>query len=115
MCSVWTDESSLHRNVDLTGTFQRVAVADAYTVRNYDTSKAVADITPPGRVTDLQILDVHNGITSTGLFRYYTLAWTATGDNVNAGQGRLSCVNQIDINDTRQLSLFECTARFIQL
>lgn len=70
-----------------TGNFERVAVPDAYTVINYIV--AADDITPPGRITDLEVIDIHSGIPSTELTRNYTITWTATGDDLNIGQASL--------------------------
>ena len=72
-----------------TGRFERVAIPDAFTVVNYDPVTASEDITPPGRITDVEVIDIHSGIPSTALTRNYTITWTATGDDLNLGQGRL--------------------------
>ena len=71
-----------------TGTFERVAVGDAYTVSNYDPVIANEDITPPSRITDIQVIDIHSGLPSTSTTRNYTITWTAPGDDANVGQGR---------------------------
>ena len=77
-----------------TGSFERVAVADAYTVNNYDVSVAYTDETPPGRITDVQVIDIHSGIPTTSLTRNYTITWTATGDDFINGQGSIFHVYQ---------------------
>ena len=69
------------------GSFERVAVADAYSVSNYDQIAASIDVTAPGRITDVQVIDIHSDIPATGETRNYTITWTATGDDANIGQG----------------------------
>ena len=70
-----------------TGTFGRVVIPDAYSVSNYDPSTASSDVTAPGRITDIQVIDIHSDIPDTGETRNYTITWTATGDDANIGQG----------------------------
>ena len=70
-----------------TGSFERVAVADAYSVSNYDPASVDDDVTPPGRITDVQVIDIHSDKPATGETRNYTITWTATGDDANVGQG----------------------------
>ena len=70
-----------------TGVFERVAVTDAYTVSNFDENLLSKDETPPGRITDVQVIDIHSGISSMLRTRNYTITWTATGDDFSSGQG----------------------------
>ena len=74
-----------------TGSFERVAVADSYTVNNFDEKVAMdgTDITPPGRITDVQVIDIHSGIPTTSMTRNYTITWTATGDDFSSGKGSM--------------------------
>lgn len=57
---------------------------------NFTSAVANEDITPPGRITDVQVIDITSNVSSTGSTRNYTITWTATGDDVNLGQGILS-------------------------
>ena len=85
------DEDEEETTVDIaTGGFERVAIPDAFIVENYDPVTAAEDITPPGRITDVEVIDINSGIPSTALTRNYTITWTATGDDMNLGQGRLT-------------------------
>ena len=81
-----------------TGSFERVAVADAYTVNNYDVDIANTDETSPGRITDVQVIDIQSGIPTTSLTRNYTITWTATGDDFSSGQGSGLNVCQIKMH-----------------
>ena len=80
-----------------TGNFERVAVADAYTVNNYDVNVANTDETPPGRITDAQVIDIHSGNQTTSFTRIYALTWTATGDDFSIGQGSYYNLYQNDV------------------
>ena len=73
-----------------TGNFERVAMADAYTVKNYDPAVVDNDETPPGRITDVQVIDIHSDIPSVSMTRNYTITWTAPGDDFSEGQGKYS-------------------------
>ena len=90
-----------------TGTFERVAVGDAYTVSNYDPVIANKDITPPSRITDIQVIDIHSGLSSTSTTRNYTITWTAPGDDANVGQGKIdiTCATS-DINVNLRIYIF---------
>jgi len=46
-----------------------------------------ADITPPGRITDVAVEDIVRETRSTGESRQFTITWSAPGDDFNAGQG----------------------------
>ena len=81
-----------------TGNFQRVALADAFTVTNYDVVSG--DQTPPGRVTDVEVIDIHAGVPSGGLTRNYTITWTATGDDLNIGQGKIYYCDETKVRCT---------------
>ena len=82
-----------------TGSFERVAVADAYTVNNYDVKVANTDETPPGRITDVQVIDIQSSIPTTSLTRNYTITWTATGDDFGSGQGSIFNVYQSEMHN----------------
>ena len=86
------DEDDITEDI-ATGGFERAAVPDAFTVVNYDQAIAATDITPPGRITDVEVIDINSGIPSTALTRNYTITWTATGDDLNIGQGKLTVCN----------------------
>ena len=75
-----------------TGSFERVALADAYSVSNYDANVTDNDETPPGRITDVQVIDIHSGISSVSMTRNYTITWTAPGDDFSEGQGKYSVI-----------------------
>ena len=79
-------ETSIPQDV-ATGSFERVVIPDAYSVSNYDLSFTSRDVTAPGRITDIQVIDIHSDIPATGETRNYTITWTATGDDANIGQG----------------------------
>ena len=72
-------------------------MADVYTVNNYTDSVASIDETPPGRITDIQVIDIHSGNDTTSLTRTYAIIWTATGDDFSSGQGSYYKPYQIDI------------------
>lgn len=57
-------------------------------MKNYSESIANDDITPPGRITDIQVIDIHTGSPVIGQSRNYTLTWTAPGDDSFEGQGK---------------------------
>ena len=63
--------------------FQRQTVPNEILVENYITG----DVTAPGRITDVSIIDISTERTQFGESRNFTITWTATGDDVNTGQG----------------------------
>lgn len=46
------------------------------------------DIVAPGRITDVDIVDIVTENTQYGESRNFTITWTATGDDMNIGQGK---------------------------
>lgn len=46
------------------------------------------DITPPGRITDVDIEDIYTEKTAFGESRNFTITWTAPGDDYAVGQGK---------------------------
>ena len=89
MLFVFLDVETITTEDVPTGSFERVAVADAYSVSNYNATAASIDVTAPGRITDVQVIDIHSDKPATGTSetRNYTITWTATGNDANVGQG----------------------------
>jgi hypothetical protein len=76
------DEEETSNEV-LQDNFQRQSVANEIIVNNY----VAGDVTAPGRITDVSIIDISTENTPYGESRNFTITWTATGDDVNIGQG----------------------------
>ncbi|XP_045199674.2 calcium-activated chloride channel regulator 1-like [Mercenaria mercenaria] len=66
--------------------FQRVTLPNEILISNYESTIASQDITAPGRITDVSIIDISTENTQYGESRNFTITWTATGDDVNNGQ-----------------------------
>ncbi|XP_045199675.2 calcium-activated chloride channel regulator 4-like [Mercenaria mercenaria] len=66
--------------------FQRVSLPSEILVSNYSSIIANKDITAPGRITDVSIIDISTENTQYGESRNFTITWTATGDDINVGQ-----------------------------
>lgn len=73
-----------------TGRFERMAVGDSYTVSNFTITAANEDITEPGKITDVRVIDINSETPATGSTKNYTITWIATGDDVNVGQGSVN-------------------------
>ncbi|XP_053404611.1 calcium-activated chloride channel regulator 4-like [Mercenaria mercenaria] len=66
--------------------FQRVSLSSEILVSNYSSTIANQDITAPGRITDVSIIDIFTENTQYGESRNFTITWTATGDDINVGK-----------------------------
>ncbi|XP_053403239.1 calcium-activated chloride channel regulator 4-like [Mercenaria mercenaria] len=66
--------------------FQRVSLPSEILVSNYSSIIANQDITAPGRITDVSIIDIFTENTHYGESRNFTITWTATRDDINVGQ-----------------------------
>jgi hypothetical protein len=71
----------------LKDSFQRVSLHNEILVSNFSPVIAKTDITPPGRITDVDVIDITTEKTNYGESRNFTITWTATGNDVNIGQG----------------------------
>ncbi|XP_053404614.1 calcium-activated chloride channel regulator 1-like [Mercenaria mercenaria] len=92
--------------------FQRVTLANEMLVSNYSSSIASQDITAPGRITDVSIIDISTENTQYGESRNFTITWTATGDDINVGQAteyelRISDDINVLINDFSNAELLD--------
>ncbi|XP_060597050.1 calcium-activated chloride channel regulator 4-like [Ruditapes philippinarum] len=70
----------------LKDSFQRVSLHNEILVSNFSPVIAKTDITPPGRITDVDVIDITTEKTNYGESRNFTITWTATGNDVNIGQ-----------------------------
>ena len=67
--------------------FQRVSLRNEILVSHFSTDISNKDITPPGRITDVDVIDISTEYTKYGEKRNFTIKWTAPGDDINIGQG----------------------------
>lgn len=75
------------------------------------------DVTAPGRITDVSILDISTKHTQYGESRNFTITWTATGDDVNIGQGmyagaviQVTCIGKLPFVNLMELLHFLCSS-----
>ncbi|XP_053404613.1 calcium-activated chloride channel regulator 4A-like isoform X2 [Mercenaria mercenaria] len=80
-----SDEDVYNTEV-LQDNFQRVSLPSEILVSNYSSIIANQDITAPGRITDVSIIDIFTENTQYGESRNFTITWTATGDDINIGK-----------------------------
>ncbi|XP_045199670.2 calcium-activated chloride channel regulator 4A-like [Mercenaria mercenaria] len=79
-------DEDLNSTEVLQDSFQRVSLPSEILVSNYSSIIANQDITAPGRITDVSIIDISTENTQYGESRNFTITWTATGDDINIGQ-----------------------------
>jgi hypothetical protein len=71
-----------NENSMLQDSFQRSVVTNDILVNS-----VAGDVTAPGRITDVSIIDISTENTPYSESRSFTINWTSTGDDVNIGQG----------------------------
>ncbi|XP_052218141.1 calcium-activated chloride channel regulator 4-like [Dreissena polymorpha] len=64
--------------------FQRLSIPEPLFVENLPPTEDI-DL-PPGRITDLSVVDIKTKKSKYGESRNFTIAWTATGSDLNVGQ-----------------------------
>ncbi|WAR27531.1 CLCA4-like protein [Mya arenaria] len=68
----------------ISDSFQRFSLPEPIYVERFSTN--TSDIVAPGRITDVKILGIETLMTLNGESRNFTIAWTATGNDMNIGQ-----------------------------
>ncbi|XP_052784082.1 calcium-activated chloride channel regulator 4A-like isoform X2 [Mya arenaria] len=87
------DESEVEPEI-ISDSFQRFSLPEPIYIKNFSTNKS--DTVAPGQITDVNIVNIETQMTSNGESRNFTVSWTATGNDMNIGQGMMF-FNWIDI------------------